>query len=98
MPARGVGGAGCGGAEHYAYFDPVTLIPTEAREAISIAWYATGGTFDAARTGRASGDSARDSDNTWTAPATPGKHTLWLVLRDDRGAASWQALTVEVDR
>jgi len=89
-------GSGCHGAERYAYFDPITLEPADAREAISVAWYANGGTFDAERTGRAADDPSRSSDNVWTAPTTPGDYVLWVVLRDDRGAASWWTLTIEV--
>lgn len=88
-------GAGCGGAEWYARFDPGPLEITETRESIGVAWYGTDGTFETARTGRESTDPARSSDNTWTAPED-GTATLWVVLRDDRGAASWSQLVVEV--
>jgi hypothetical protein len=86
----------CSGAEWYARFDPVTLAITDTREAISVAWYATAGEIDAARSGRDADDPARTSENTWTAPATPGMVTLWIVLRDDRGGSSWRTLNVDV--
>ncbi|MBC8070316.1 MAG: hypothetical protein IAG13_18430, partial [Deltaproteobacteria bacterium] len=88
--------AGCTGAEWYARFDPITQEIADTREAIAVAWYATGGSFDAARTGRAGDDPARTSDNVWTAPSEPGVVTLWIVLRDDRGGVSWRTLAIEV--
>lgn len=90
-------GAGCGGAEWYARFDPIALAPVDTREAIGVAWYATGGEFDVARTGRAADDPARSSENAWTAPDEAGRVTIWIVLRDDRGAASWRTLVVDVE-
>lgn len=89
--------AGCAGAETYLYFDPTTLQLATRREAISVAWFATGGSFESARTGRAPEDQAAFSTNTWTAPDLAGAHTLWVVLRDDRGASSWQRVAVQVD-
>lgn len=90
-------GAGCEGAEWYARFDPVALAIDERREAISVAWYATDGTFDAARTGRADDDLEPSSSNAWTAPTEPSDVLLWVVLRDDRGGVSWRRQLVEVD-
>jgi hypothetical protein len=90
-------GAGCGGAEWYARFDPIALEPVDTREAIGVAWYATGGEFDAARTGRAADDPARSSDNAWTAPSGAGRVTMWIVLRDDRGGASWRTVEIDVE-
>lgn len=87
---------GCRGAETYLRFDPTSLTLVEQREAISLAWYATAGSFAAARTGRAGDDPGTFSDNPWTAPDEPGDHTLWIVIRDDRGAAAWQTLRVRV--
>lgn len=86
----------CGGAEWYPRFDAVTLEIVDTREAIAVAWYATAGELDAARTGRDREDPSRTSTNTWTAPAEPGAATLWIVLRDDRGGTSWRTLTVDV--
>lgn len=87
---------GCGGAETYLVLDPTSLTLTTRREAIGVAWFATGGSFDTARTGRAPDETEAFSDNTWTAPDAPGPHTLWIVLRDDRGAASWRSVAVQV--
>lgn len=91
------GPLGCGGAETYLRFDPTTLQLVTTREAIRVAWYATGGRYDAARTGRAPDEAEAFSDNVWTAPEAPGDFTLWVVLRDDRGAADWRELAVRVE-
>ena len=87
---------GCGGAERYLRFDPISLTLLESREAIGVAWFATDGTFEKARTGRAADEPETTSDNVWTAPDGPGPVTLWVVLRDDRGAASWRRVDIEV--
>lgn len=88
--------AGCTGAEWYARFDPITQAVVDTREAMAVAWYATDGALDVARTGRSGDDEVRTSDNVWTAPEEPGRATLWVVLRDDRGGVSWRTLVVEV--
>jgi hypothetical protein len=89
-------GAGCSGAEWYARFDPISQQIVDSREAIGVAWYATDGRLEVARTGRSADDPVRTSDNVWIAPAEPGRVTLWMVLRDDRGGVSWRTLFVEV--
>jgi hypothetical protein len=86
----------CDGSEHYPRFDPITLTIVESREAISLAWYATAGSFDDNRTGRSDADETRTSTNVWTAPDAPGRVTLWIVIRDDRGGTSWRTLFVDV--
>ena len=88
--------AGCSGAETYLRFDPITLELAESREAIGVAWFATDGTYTQARTGRAADELVATSDNAWTAPDAAGPVTLWVVLRDDRGAAGWRRVDVEV--
>lgn len=90
------GAPGCGGAETYLRLDPSALALRAQREAIRVAWFASAGSFDAASTGRAAGEREATSDNTWTAPEDPGPATIWVVLRDDRGGASWRSLVVEV--
>lgn len=88
---------GCPGAETYLRFDPATLSLTEQREAISVAWYATAGTFSSARTGRAADDHETFTQNPWTAPDDPGPVTLWVVIRDDRGAVAWHTADITVE-
>jgi hypothetical protein len=89
---------GCDGAESYLRFDPLALALDTARESIGIAWYATAGHFDEARTGRASDERESFGDNGWTAPDHAGRSTLWIVLRDDRGGVAWREQTIEVTR
>jgi hypothetical protein len=95
-PGDCTGAPGCGGAETYLRFDPAALALARQREALRVAWYATAGTFDLTSTGRAASERDATSDNTWTAPDEPGPATIWVVLRDDRGGASWRALTIDV--
>jgi hypothetical protein len=87
---------GCRGAERYVALDVATGALVDRREAVSVAWFATGGAFDADRTGRRADDFAAASDNTWRAPAAAGPVTLWVVLRDDRGGVGWKEYAVDV--
>jgi hypothetical protein len=88
--------SGCQGAERYALFDSSSGRLVDAREGISIAWFATGGSFDSDSTGRVGTDPATTSDNGWTAPTQPGSIVLWVVLRDDRSGVGWQTYSVDV--
>jgi hypothetical protein len=76
-------------AETFAYFDPSSQTVTTQREAMQVAWYASGGTLDTESTGRASSDMATMSDDGWTAPGTSGVVHLWVVLRDSRGGVDF---------
>lgn len=76
-------------AETFAYFDPGSQTVTTQREAMQVAWYATGGTLDTESTGRASSDMATTSDDGWTAPVAGGTTHLWVVLRDSRGGVDF---------
>jgi hypothetical protein len=90
------GTAGCG-AEPYAYYDPQAQAVTMRREAITVSWFATAGSFDSDRTGRAEDDMTTTSDNGWTAPSAPASGVLmWVVLRDDRGGVAWQRFRIDV--
>jgi hypothetical protein len=82
----------CGGAERYVLFDPIARGVIERREAMRVSWFATGGRWSAARTGRERDDTARTSDNVWVAPTATGEATLWVVLRDERGGVEWRAI------
>jgi hypothetical protein len=88
--------AGCTGAERYAGFDVPSQSVVDRREAMAIAWFATGGSFDSDRTGRETADLTPSSDNAWTAPTQPGPVHLWVVLGDDRGGAGWAEYLIEV--
>jgi hypothetical protein len=84
---------GCG-AEAYAYYDPGTQTVTTRHEAMSVAWYATDGSFASDTTGRTEGDLTPYLDNTWTAPTTAETVTFWAVLRDNRGGVTWQEFSL----
>lgn len=89
-------GTACTGAEHYVHFDPITLELGTRREALSIGWFTTAGTFDDARTGRSESELERDSTNGWTAPEAATDVSVWLVIRDDRGGVSWRSFAIAV--
>jgi hypothetical protein len=79
---------------------PVWAAATETledhRESLSVAWYATGGTFDHDRTGRGEAEMELSTDNVWLAPTTPGLVHFWVVLRDSRGGLDFAEAAVEV--
>jgi hypothetical protein len=88
---------GCPGAENYVYFDLVTRGLIDRREAMRVSWYANAGAFADDRTGRTEQEPTETATaNTWTAPATPGTVTLWVVLRDSRGGTGWKSYRVTV--
>ena len=76
-------------AETYAYYDPASDTVGSKREALSIAWYASGGVLDRESTGRAEDDRATSSNNAWTTPTKAGVVYLWIVLRDSRGGVDF---------
>ncbi|MCL2450038.1 MAG: hypothetical protein FWD17_13910 [Polyangiaceae bacterium] len=86
----------CKGAERYLALDQSSGALTDQREAISVIWYATSGTFDVDRTGRESSDTSTSSDNGWTAPTQPGEVTMWVVVSDDRGGMTWGEYVLDV--
>jgi hypothetical protein len=89
---------GCTGSEQYLVFDPVARTLATHREAVRVAWYATGGALAEDTSGRGEDEADTASlDNAWTAPATPGEVRLWLVSRDDRGGVGWQSYRVNVN-
>jgi hypothetical protein len=87
---------GCAGAERYVRLDPASGALVDMREAMAVAWYATGGAFDFDRAGRSGDDLATTSDNTWRAPDAPGTVSLWVVLRDERGGVGWKQYALDV--
>lgn len=78
----------CGGAETYVVYDPDNKSLLQRREAISVTWYATGGSFAVARNGRSGDDTETSFTNTWTAPSS-GEASIWVVLRDERGGVGF---------
>lgn len=75
-------------AESYVTFDPAAQTVVSRRESMRVSWFATAGSFEDDRTGRDEADLATTTENTWTAPSTPGAVHLWRVLRDARGGAA----------
>jgi hypothetical protein len=89
---------GCTGAESYLWANPDRRVIEERREGISVAWYASAGTFDESQTGRAESEpDVAETTNGWVAPNAPGLVRLWLVIRDDRGGVGWLTSDVVVD-
>ena len=72
-------------AETFVVIDLASQALVTQRESLRVSWFATGGVFDADRTGRDESDPATTSDNGWASPAQPGTVHLWMVLRDSRG-------------
>ncbi len=88
---------GCAGSEQYLLFDPTSRTLTDAREAIRVAWYTTGGSLANDTTGQTADQADTPfTDDAWTAPSTPGTVLLWLVVRDDRGGVGWQSYVIDV--
>jgi hypothetical protein len=87
---------GAASAETFAYFDPASQSVTTQREAMTVSWYATAGTFATESTGRASTDVATTSDDTWTAPPRAGSARLFVVLRDSRGGVDFATVELTV--
>jgi hypothetical protein len=84
---------GCGGAETYVVYDRGADGLVTRREAMSATWYATAGSWDEARTGRAGDDPETQTSNVWTAPES-GDAWLGVVLRDERGGVAWRSVRV----
>jgi hypothetical protein len=63
-----------------------------------ISWFATGGSFDADRSGNASTATEPRADDPfetqWTPSPEGGEFTLWAVVHDLRGGVSWETFTV----
>ena len=85
---------GCGGAESYVVYDGETL--NTRREAISAAWFTTGGGLAEARNGQDGDDTSAAVSNTWTAPESAGDVWLGVVLRDERGGVGYAGYHVTV--
>lgn len=87
--------AACAGAEPYLWFNPETRSLEQRQEVLRVSWSATAGAFDLPRTEERP-DLPHASTNRWTAPTTPGRYRLWVVLRDDRGGVSWLSFAITV--
>jgi hypothetical protein len=87
---------GCGGAESYVVYASGTQSLETRREALSAAWFTTGGALQEARSGRAGDDLETALSNGWTAPEAPGEVWLAAVLRDERGGVAFQGYWLQV--
>jgi hypothetical protein len=86
-----------GSAESYLAYDSAARALTTRGETLRVAWFATGGAFDADATGNdATGLDATGSASGWTAPEAPGLVHAWVVLRDTRGGADFFAFDLTV--
>jgi hypothetical protein len=80
--------------------DPGSLAPSgqRAHEAIWVDYYATAGRFDddsVVLFDESSGRSSRAGDG-YAPPLSGGSQTLWAVVHDTRGGASWMSFPVNV--
>jgi hypothetical protein len=89
--------AACGGAEPYLYFDIGTRQIVTRREKLRASWFASAGEFRDSRSALVRGADGSSSANVWVAPGRAQSVTLWVVLRDDRGGASWQRYVLQVE-
>lgn len=88
--------APCTGAETFLRFNPTRRAFDLPRESLRLAWIATRPGWALERTGVASEHDAIESANTFHVPErAQGPITLWIILRDTRGAASWATLRLE---
>ncbi|WP_394822522.1 hypothetical protein [Pendulispora albinea] len=81
-------------AESYVALDPTTKSVVVRREAMRVSWYATAGSFETDRTGRAEGELDTFTNNVWFSGTEPGLARLWVVLRDSRGGSTYAVYTL----
>lgn len=81
-------------AEPYVVYDLASATLVGRRESLRVSWFATDGTFENDRTGRDETEPEAFSENRWTAPAGVTSTSLFVVLRDARGGASWATYTL----
>ncbi len=88
---------GCAGPEEYAYLDPAQGVLVDRHEAMRVSWFSNAGIFTDDHTGQVEEDyTTTTSDDTWTAPSTPGPVFVWVVLRDDRGGVDFHSYQLQV--
>jgi hypothetical protein len=83
-------------AEQFPVWNLATHTLEQHREALSVSWFTTGGSFGHDSTGRDEQDLTTSTDNLWTPPAVAGPVHLWAVLRDSRGGLDFAEAQVEV--
>ncbi|MBX3272991.1 MAG: hypothetical protein KF729_22200 [Sandaracinaceae bacterium] len=88
---------GCAGAERFLRFDLGTRALVADRESVRLAWYASDGSFEAARTGVSGDEALTLSENGLTLPEAPTELVVIVVLRDERGGATWREARLRVE-
>ena len=83
-------------AETFAYYDAASQAVTTQREAMEVAWYASGGALDTGTTGRSADDMTTSTTVAFTTPANAGPVRLWIVLRDSRGGTDFTEVDAAV--
>ena len=83
-------------AESFLVWNVLTLTLDRQRESLRLSWFATGGAFEHDATGRSQTELETFTQNSWTAPMTPGPVYFWTVLRDDRGGIDFAAAEIDV--
>jgi len=83
-------------AETFLVWNVLTLTLDMQRESLRLSWFATGGAFEHDATGRSQTETETFTQNTWTAPTTPGTVYFWIVLRDDRGGIDFAPAEIDV--
>lgn len=81
--------------ETYPVYDVLARILVSHREAMRVAWYATGGTFEHDVTGRSESEPEVFAVNTWKSN-TAGLVHLWIVLHDSRGGVDFASFDLEI--
>lgn len=83
-------------AERYVVYDLASRSLLERRETMRVSWFATAGTFESDRTGRAEDEVETFTENVWTAPSEARTVHVFLVLRDARGGVAFATHTVSM--
>jgi len=81
--------------ETYPAYDILARVLVSHREAMRVAWYATGGIFEHDVTGRTETETEVFAVNSWKSTATGLIH-LWIVLHDSRGGTDFASFDLQV--
>jgi hypothetical protein len=83
-------------AETFLVWDVVSLSLVMQQESLRLSWFATAGKFAHDASGRSNTETETFTQNSWTAPETPGPVHLWTVLRDNRGGIDFGFADIDV--
>lgn len=73
--------------ENYVVYSAEEAALFDRKEGVRVNWYFSAGSLE--KFSQDMSQSAREANNTWTAPVEPGLVHGWLVVVDDRGGATW---------